>query len=52
MGIFGYSFLFENLDTLKGVNINGVEPSFDTIATSPTRCAPAVTSTSRTRIAA
>jgi len=31
MGIFGYSFLFENLDTLKGVKINGVEPSQDTI---------------------
>lgn len=32
-GIFGYSFLYENLDTLKGVNINGVEPNLDTIAT-------------------
>lgn len=32
MGIFGYSFLFENLDNLKGVMINGVEPSTDTIA--------------------
>ncbi|MGI9395829.1 MAG: substrate-binding domain-containing protein [Boseongicola sp.] len=31
-GIFGYSFLFENLDTLKGVKINGVEPDGDTIA--------------------
>lgn len=33
MGIFGYSFLYENLDTLKSVNIDGVEPSPETIAT-------------------
>lgn len=32
MGIFGYSFLFENSDTLKAVTIGGVEPSVDTIA--------------------
>ncbi|MEO1089348.1 MAG: substrate-binding domain-containing protein [Pseudomonadota bacterium] len=32
LGIFGYSFLFENQDTLKPVAINGVEPTFDTIA--------------------
>ena len=32
MGIFGYSFLFENLDALKGVEIAGVAPSTDTIA--------------------
>ncbi len=32
MGIFGYSFLYENLDNLKGVMINGVEPNSDTIA--------------------
>jgi phosphate transport system substrate-binding protein len=32
MGIFGYSFVFENLDTLKGVKINGVGPDMDTIA--------------------
>ncbi len=31
VGIFGYSFLFENNDTLKAVNIEGVEPTFDTI---------------------
>ena len=31
LGIFGYSFLYENLDKLKGVNINGVEPSLDSI---------------------
>jgi phosphate transport system substrate-binding protein len=32
LGIFGYSFLFENLDTLVGVSVNGVEPDSDTIA--------------------
>jgi len=32
MGIFGYSFLYENTDVLKGININGIEPSIDTIA--------------------
>jgi phosphate transport system substrate-binding protein len=32
VGIFGYSFLYENSDKLKGVKINGIEPSFDTIA--------------------
>ncbi len=32
LGIFGYSFLYENLDKLKGVMIGGVEPSIDTIA--------------------
>lgn len=31
-GIFGYSFLYENLDKLKGVLIEGVEPTMDTIA--------------------
>ncbi|MEQ8357397.1 MAG: PstS family phosphate ABC transporter substrate-binding protein [Kiloniellaceae bacterium] len=31
-GIFGYSFLYENQDTLKAVKVEGVEPSFDTIA--------------------
>jgi phosphate transport system substrate-binding protein len=32
LGIFGYSFLFENTDTLVGVNINGVAPTSETIA--------------------
>jgi phosphate transport system substrate-binding protein len=32
MGIFGYSFLYENQDTLKSVSINGVDPALDTIA--------------------
>ncbi|PWE33180.1 phosphate ABC transporter substrate-binding protein [Maritimibacter sp. 55A14] len=32
MGIFGYSFLFENEDKLKGVKIAGTAPNFDTIA--------------------
>ena len=33
MGIFGYSFLFENLDTLKPVLVGGAEPNPDSIAT-------------------
>ena len=32
LGIFGYSFLFENEDTLQAVAVNGNEPSFETIA--------------------
>jgi phosphate transport system substrate-binding protein len=32
VGIFGYSFLYENADTLKAVAIDGVVPSFETIA--------------------
>lgn len=32
LGIFGYSFLFENQDTLKAVAVNGVGPSPETIA--------------------
>jgi phosphate transport system substrate-binding protein len=32
VGIFGYSFLFENQDKLKGAKVKGVAPSFDTIA--------------------
>ena len=32
LGIFGYSFLYENLDKLKAISIEGVEPSTDTIA--------------------
>ncbi|MDE0532835.1 MAG: substrate-binding domain-containing protein [Albidovulum sp.] len=31
MGIFGYSFLYENLDTLKPIDINGVMPDQNTI---------------------
>jgi len=31
LGIFGYSFLYENQDALKAVSVNGVEPTFDTI---------------------
>jgi phosphate transport system substrate-binding protein len=34
IGIFGYSFLYENNDKLKGVKINGVAPDFSTIADS------------------
>jgi phosphate transport system substrate-binding protein len=33
MGIFGYSFLYENLDQLKDVKIGGVEANLETIAT-------------------
>lgn len=32
VGIFGYSFLYENQDTLKAAAVGGVEPTFDTIA--------------------
>lgn len=32
VGIFGYSFLYENLDTLRDVAINGVEANSETIA--------------------
>ncbi|MDX2264563.1 MAG: substrate-binding domain-containing protein [Hyphomicrobiales bacterium] len=32
LGIFGYSFLFENADKLKGAKVKGVTPSFETIA--------------------
>lgn len=32
LGIFGYSFLYENQDTLKPVTINGVAPDLATIA--------------------
>src|SRR3546814_9611580 len=31
-GIFGYSFLYENQDTLQAVTVNGVEPNPETIA--------------------
>lgn len=30
-GIFGYSFLEENIDRVSGVSIDGVEPDFETI---------------------
>jgi phosphate transport system substrate-binding protein len=29
--VFGYSYLEENLDKLKGVGINGVEPTSETV---------------------
>ncbi|XWN32104.1 MAG: substrate-binding domain-containing protein [Devosia sp.] len=32
LGIFGYSFLYENQDSLKAVPVNDTEPNFDTIA--------------------
>ncbi|WP_341712932.1 substrate-binding domain-containing protein [Erythrobacter sp.] len=32
VGIFGYSYLEENLDKLQGLTVNGVEPTYDNIA--------------------
>lgn len=32
VGIFGFSFLEENLDKLRGLRINGVTPTFETVA--------------------
>jgi phosphate transport system substrate-binding protein len=32
LGIFGYSFLDQNLDKIQGSHINGVEPTFEHIA--------------------
>jgi len=32
LGIFGYSFLEQNQDSLKGATVDGVEPTFDNIA--------------------
>ncbi len=32
LGIFGYSFLYENADKLKAVRVNGIEPTPETIA--------------------
>ena len=32
IGIFGYSYLEANLDRLKGLNVNGVSPTYDAIS--------------------
>ncbi len=32
MGIFGYSFLDQNADKIKGANVDGIEPTFENIA--------------------
>ena len=32
IGIFGYSFLEENADRVRGIPLNGVHPTYDTIA--------------------
>jgi phosphate transport system substrate-binding protein len=32
IGIFGYSYLEENLDKLKGIAINGIAPTYETIS--------------------
>ena len=33
IGAFGYSYLEENTDKLKGISLNGVAPTYDSIAT-------------------
>jgi len=33
VGIFGYSFLEENMSKLKGISINGIQPTYQTIST-------------------
>jgi len=33
VGFFGYSFLEENMSKLKGVSVNGVQPTYESIAT-------------------
>lgn len=33
IGIFGYSYLEENKDRLRGIPVDGVEPTYDSIAT-------------------
>ncbi len=32
IGLFGYSYLEENSNTIKGISINGIAPSYDSIA--------------------
>lgn len=32
LGIFGYSFLEENASKLKGISINGIQPTYDSIS--------------------
>jgi phosphate transport system substrate-binding protein len=32
LGIFGFSFLEENASTIKGLEVDGVEPSYETVA--------------------
>lgn len=32
IGIFGYSFLEENADKIRGIALNGISPTYDTIA--------------------
>jgi phosphate transport system substrate-binding protein len=34
LGVFGFSFLEENMDKVRGSEINGIKPSFETIADS------------------
>ena len=32
VGVFGYSYLEENLDKVQGLSMNGVEPTYENIA--------------------
>ncbi|GGC32912.1 phosphate ABC transporter substrate-binding protein [Novosphingobium marinum] len=32
VGVFGFSFLEENMDTLKGIPMSGIEPTYETIS--------------------
>ena len=32
VGIFGYSFLEENTDSVRGISVSGIEPTYDAIA--------------------
>ena len=33
VGVFGYSYLEENLDKVQGLSMNGVEPTYENIST-------------------
>ena len=53
LGIFGYSFLDQNIDKLQGSTIQGVAPTFENIADAQVSGrALALSSTSRTRMSA
>ena len=52
IGIFGYSYLEENANKLKGIPINGVAPTYESISSSNIRVRVRSTFTSRTRTSA
>ena len=52
LGIFGYSFVYENLDTIEGVALRASSRTSTPSPTSPSRWRVRSTSTSRTRTAA